>query len=62
MRVIAAVLVAAIIGVLPGATASATGSNPPGVDYIYEATNDYRTSNGVSTLAFDASLHAVAQA
>ncbi len=62
MRVTVAVLFAAIIGVLPGAAASAVSSYPPGVDYVYGATNTYRTTSGVSALAFNTSLQSVAQA
>jgi len=38
------------------------GAHSPGVDYVFNATNDYRTANGVSALAFDASSQSVAQA
>ena len=62
MPVVVAVLLVAIMGVLPGATASAASSYAPGVDYVYAATNDYRTASGVSALGFDTSLQAVAQA
>ena len=62
MRVFTALFFTAIMAGLPAVPAAASSSNPPGVDYVYGATNDYRTASGVGGLAFDTSLQAVAQA
>ncbi len=62
VRRLAAVVVAAAVAVTAIAPAASAVVSPVGADVVYADTNDFRTTEGLSTLALNAQMSAVSQA